>query len=127
MEDQGKPNRPLSSFAIHSSTTCICGSIPPHPSLMQDPIEVGCGSTQLGSRPWLGREGHFDCWLDDQEFAKHVVLAKEEYDVEIRDREHLAYFQARPCTNTVANTCSNGEVAVSQLVTLASPEVALKP
>jgi len=59
----------------------------------KDPIEVGCGSTQLGSRPWLGREGHFDCWLDDQEFAKHVVLAKEEYDVEIRDREHLAYFQ----------------------------------
>lgn len=60
---------------------------------VQDPIEVGCGSTQLGSRPWLGLKGYFDDGLGEEQFNAQAKEVQAVHSIEIRDREHLAYFK----------------------------------
>ncbi|GAB4816888.1 hypothetical protein N2152v2_003934 [Parachlorella kessleri] len=60
----------------------------------KDPIEVGCGSTMLGDRPWLpsAPPGYFHEVYSDGDFERGQRAAAEE-GVEIRDREHLHYYQ----------------------------------
>eukprot|EP00951_Prasinocladus_malaysianus_P004955 scaffold35204_cov42-Prasinocladus_malaysianus.AAC.1 len=47
----------------------------------KDPIEIGCGSTQLGSRPWLGRKGYFDDSMSDEDFMSEVDRIKSKHDI----------------------------------------------
>ena len=58
----------------------------------KDPIEVGSGTTVLGSRPWLGEPGWFDGRITEEEFDRAAASARAE-GVALRDREHLAYYR----------------------------------
>ncbi|KAI3433330.1 hypothetical protein D9Q98_003148 [Chlorella vulgaris] len=60
----------------------------------KDPIEVGCGTTELSDRPWLPQPavGYFSSRISDDDFEQHQRAA-EQQGVIIRDKEHLRYFQ----------------------------------
>ncbi|KAK9814684.1 hypothetical protein WJX72_009768 [[Myrmecia] bisecta] len=60
----------------------------------KDPIEVGCGSTELGARPWLNKRGYFDGKISDAAFAREVATIAHNHEVAIRDKEHLHYYRA---------------------------------
>ncbi|PRW58602.1 MFS general substrate transporter [Chlorella sorokiniana] len=59
----------------------------------KDPIEVGCGTTELGDRAWLpgAPAGYFSARTSDEEFAAGQAAAAAE-GVTIRDKEHLHYW-----------------------------------
>ncbi len=59
----------------------------------KDPAEVGCGTTALGSAPWLNREGYFDSRISDSDYARSAAVALDKHGVKLRDKEHLAYFR----------------------------------
>jgi hypothetical protein len=56
-------------------------------------LQVGCGSTELGARPWAGAPGYFDMLISDAEFERETAFVKEKNGVLIRDKEHLAYYR----------------------------------
>lgn len=64
----------------------------------KDPIEVGCGTTAL-SRP-----GYWDEQISDEQYTAEVSYVREQHGVELRDKEHLAYYRV------FRETFPNGEV-----------------
>eukprot|EP00884_Botryococcus_braunii_P021546 jgi/Botrbrau1/8075/Bobra.0230s0002.1 len=59
----------------------------------KDPIEVGCGTTELGARPWEGAAGYFDAKIPQDEFERESAIALHNHGVALRDKEHLHYYR----------------------------------
>lgn len=63
-------------------------------SRRKDPQEIGCGTTMLGAALWATppRAGYFDTGIEDATLEKEKARIAEGYAIQLRDKEHLAYF-----------------------------------
>lgn len=98
------PLRPTPDVRLDAAPVTATGKIPirqafpslPSASRRKDPVEIGCGTTLLGAAPWATPPrplGYFDERIDDVAFEAGRAEARARYGVELRDREHLAYFR----------------------------------